>query len=69
MLAEAVNESYRLRAAYHVVNGGEEAAFDTEPLEFVDPISRIERAKFAAVKAEEDAAAQSRFEQETGISC
>lgn len=68
MLAESVNESYRLRAAYHVVNGGEDAAFDTEPFEFVDPIDRERREQFKAVAAEQAAQSQSNFEAELGFS-
>jgi hypothetical protein len=68
MLAESVNESYRMRAAYHAVNGGEDAAFDTEPLEFVDPIDREHRARFRAANAEKQAQSQSNFEAELGFS-
>ena len=68
MLAESVNESYRLHAAYNLVNGGEEASFDPAEYEFVDPVDQEIRAKR---KAEEDAryaAAQARFEAEIGLS-
>lgn len=39
MAAETHNEVARLRASYHAVNGGADAAY--EPFEFVDP--RVER--------------------------
>jgi hypothetical protein len=55
MLAETHNEIARLRASYHVVNGGEDAAY--EPFEFVDPRIAEARAEAAAledVEAEED---------------
>lgn len=68
MLAEAVNESYRLRAAYHAVNGGEDSAFDPSPFEFVDPIDRERREQFRAADAERQAASNSNFEAELGFS-
>lgn len=68
MLAESVNESYRLRAAYHVVNGGEDAAFDTEPLLFIDPIDRERRKQFKAFEAELAAQSQNEFESAMGFS-
>jgi hypothetical protein len=68
MLAEAVNESYRLRAAYHAVNGGEDSAFDPSPFEFVDPIDRQRREQFRAADAERQAASNSNFEAELGFS-
>lgn len=68
MLAETTNESYRLRAAYHVVNGGEDAGFDPSPFEFVDPVDRQRREQFKAAQAEQEARAQTEFENEIGLS-
>lgn len=68
MLAEIANESYRFRSAYHTVNGGEDAGFDTEPLEFVDPVLADARAKWRAAEAERIARAQAEFEAAMGFS-
>lgn len=68
MLAEAVNEAYRLRAAYHVVNGGEDAGFDPSPFEFVDPVDQERRQQFRAIEAEEQARSQAEFEAAMGFS-
>lgn len=68
MLAESVNESYRLRSSYLAVNGGEDAWFDTAPLEFVDPIDREARDLFKAARAEAEAQSQATFEAELGFS-
>jgi hypothetical protein len=50
MLAEVANEGYRLRAAYHAVNGGAEAAFNPAEFAFIDPVQRewLKRAEQAA---------------------
>lgn len=68
MLAESVNEAYRLHAAYNLVNGGEEASFDPSEYEFVDPIDKEWREKAEAAKAEADALSQDEFESEIGYS-
>lgn len=68
MLAETANEAYRMRAAYHVVNGGEDAGFDPSPFEFVDPVDRERRRQFKAARAEQEAHSQSDFEAQMGFS-
>mgnify|MGYP000107700716 FL=1 len=67
MLAENVNESYRMRSTYAAVNSeGGDAAFDTSDFEFVDPVERERRAKADTAKAESDAKSQSAFETKLG---
>lgn len=67
MLAENVNESYRMRSTYAAVNSeGGDAAFDTSEIEFVDPVERERRAKADTAKAESDAKSQSAFETKLG---
>lgn len=68
MIAETVNEAYRFRASYQLVNGGREAYFDASEFEFLDPVIREIREKNAAADAEAAKTAQARFEAEIGFS-
>jgi hypothetical protein len=67
MLAESVNESYRMHAAYNLVNGGEEASFDPSDYEFVDPVDRKRQAELDAMDEEAAEDAQERFESQIGF--
>lgn len=64
--AQTHNEIAWLRASYHVVNGGEDAAY--EPFTFEDPVARRERKRLEAEDAAAAATAQERFEAEIGFS-
>jgi hypothetical protein len=54
MLAEAVNEAYRMHASYNLVHGGEAAYFDSAEFEFVDPVDQEERTKAQLAGADID---------------
>lgn len=65
MLAESVNESYRMRSAFQAAHSEDgEAGFDTEPFEFLDPIDAQARDKAGATKEAETARSVSTFESD-----
>lgn len=67
MVAESVNESYRMRSSFQAANSEEgKAGFDTTDIEFVDPVVRAENDKAAAIKDEADGKAQNAFEHQLG---
>lgn len=67
MLAESVNESYRMRSSFQAANSeNAEAGFDTADIEFVDPVVRAENDKAAAAKDAADGQAQNTFEHKMG---
>ena len=68
MLSEIANEAYRFRASYHLVSSKGESTFDTDELEFVDPVVRQKRAEAAEAEAERQQESQRRFEADIGFS-
>lgn len=59
------NEIALLRASFHVVNGGKEAAY--EPYRYRDPVDELAIAKREAAEAEEAAAAAAQFDADIGF--
>lgn len=68
MLAENTNEAYRFRSSYHLVSSRGESTFETEGLEFIDPVIREQRERNAAADAEAARDSQDRFEAQIGWS-
>ncbi len=65
MIAEGVNESYRMRSAFQAANSEDgKAGFDTEPFEFLDPIDARARDEAGATKEAETARSVSTFESD-----
>jgi len=65
MIAEGVNESYRMRSAFQAANSEDgKAGFDTEPFEFLDPIDAAARDEVGATKEAETARSVSTFESD-----
>jgi len=65
MLAESVNESYRMRSAFQAANSEDgKAGFDTEAFEFLDPIDAAARDEVGATKEAETARSVSTFESD-----
>lgn len=62
---ETFNEIAKLRASFHAVHGGRDAAY--EPLVLLDPIDWREKARGARSEAEEQEQAISDFESEVGF--
>jgi hypothetical protein len=62
---EAYNELARMRASYHVVNGGKEAAY--EPVILLDPVDERIKAENDAADAEAAKDSQERFESAIGF--
>lgn len=67
MLAEVVNEAYRMRSSYFVVNGGADARWDPTEFEFIDPVVRKYRDEIAETDAKVAAESYARFESEIGF--
>lgn len=67
MLAEQVNEAYRLRSGFQAVHSKDgEAGFDTRDFEFVDPVVHEARRQAAAAMADAEQQRQDRFDAELG---
>ena len=65
MLAESVNELYRIHSAFLAANSDDgEAAFDTEPHEFADPVIAKLRAEASVNSRAETASKVSGFESD-----
>ena len=67
MLAEAVNQGYRMHASYLTAHGVEDVS-DTSAYEFVDPVDLAEKRRREELQAAANQQSQIRFEQELGFS-
>lgn len=67
MLAESVNESYRMRSSYFAIHSEDgKAGFDTTGFEFIDPVERQARQRAIDAADEANAKAQAEFESALG---